>query len=106
MKRFNILLITLMLFTNAFIIKNQNINLEKIEFNYKKTQNDDVIQELDKTIINTYAAKTNVLGRFATIAKINSMQELIKYSSVKIKPESVILYVDDNLNLVNEKRNQ
>ena len=104
MKRFNILLITLMLFTNAFIIKDQNINLEKIEFNYKKTQNDDVIQELDKTIINTYDAKTNVLGQFATIAKINSMQELIKYSSVKIKPESVILYVDDNLNLVNEKK--
>lgn len=104
MKRFNILLITLMLFTNAFIIKDQNINLEKIEFNYKKTQNDDVIHELDKTIINTYDAKTNVLGQFATIAKINSMQELIKYSSVKIKPESVILYVDDNLNLVNEKK--
>ena len=101
------MLITIsILFANAFIITNREFNTEKIEFNYKKNQDDNVIQELDKTIVNTYDAQTNVLGQFTTVAKISSINELQKYSLVKIKPESVILYVNQDLNLINENNDQ
>ena len=107
MKKISVILVILsMLFANAHLNKNFNpLKEERTIIENKKYGEDNIIQELDTSIVNTYDASTHVLGQFATIAKINSLNDLLKYSAIKAKPESVILYINKELNVVDENNN-
>lgn len=104
MKKSNIFIIILsILFANINYQKSiNNFESENIKIQDIKYEENEIIQELDTSIVDTYNASTHVLGQFTAVAKINSISDLAKYSVIKAKPGSVILYVNKDLNLINE----
>lgn len=83
--------------TNKEIYENSQ---EKID---KTTKRNNDVQELDTTLVDTYRPSSYVLSQFTTATFINSIDELKKYSVVVAKPANVILRVDENMMLVNDK---
>lgn len=97
--------IKILLFTFLLIISgvstNSNINnlINKKLSNYNGN-------ELYTALAETYTPPTNTLGQVAVISKINSVDELVVYSFSKNRPSSVILNVNENMMLVNDKEEE
>ena len=105
MKNRKVILFFLSLLFLSPIVSSNNIkNENKIEHIDKKNVNESQT-EMDKSIVNTYNPSLNVLGRFTTIAKIDKLNDLKKYSVVNAKPSSVIIYINSNLEVINEQNN-